>query len=420
MSLLMDALKRAENSKQEAARIQFGNTQTPSIDEFTLEPISGESAKSTANPLPDLATYIDAVDADLANTAQPEPRQPQGNKPSPPPPALEQRDREIVRNSFAAKQAIEPPPSRLSLWLALGTLGIAGIAIGGYVWYQLNSMNQGVQSLPASTAAGLPGTSTTPPIQTPQANSQASAAPPSPSRMTIQDSPAVAETPLFPLRRETYAARPAHPDDEAAPPPIRLTRTQPELDTGLGQGHASLQRGELELARRNFEQVLQRDRNNTDALLALAAIAQRQNRLNDAEILRQRALVANPSDPNVLAAALNTHAASTDPDTTESRLKSLLSVQPESATLNFALGNLYSRQNRWPEAQQVYFNAVAAEADNPDYLFNLAVSLDHLRQSRLAAQHYRLALEASAKRPAAFDPEKIRLRLSELNADPKR
>ena len=87
---------------------------------------------------------------------------------------------------------------------------------------------------------------------------------------------------------------------------------------------------------------------------------------------------------------------------------------PDTSELHFALGNLYARQNRWPEAQQVYFNAVAAEGDNPDYLFNLAVSLDHLRQPRLAGQHYRLALEAAGRRPAAFDRAGVEKRLAEL------
>jgi Tfp pilus assembly protein PilF len=199
--------------------------------------------------------------------------------------------------------------------------------------------------------------------------------------------------------------------------PIRLTRTQPESDADLARGHASLQHGDTELSRREFERALQRDPNNTDALLALAAIAHRQGRMADADSLRQRALVANPSDPATQAAVLNNLSANADPYAAESRLKSLLSSQPESAPLNFALGNLYSRQGRWAEAQQVYFNAVAAEGDNPDYLFNLAVSLDHLRQPRLAAQHYQLALEASTKRPAGFYRDNVQKRLGELQAE---
>ena len=103
-----------------------------------------------------------------------------------------------------------------------------------------------------------------------------------------------------------------------------------------------------------------------------------------------------------------------NPTATESRLKTLLSAQPESAQLNFALGNVYAKQARWNEAQQVYFNAVAGDTSNPDYLFNLAVSLDQLRQPKLAAQHYRMALEAAENRPAAFDRERANKRLNQL------
>jgi tetratricopeptide (TPR) repeat protein len=237
---------------------------------------------------------------------------------------------------------------------------------------------------------------------------------------TVAFAPPPADTPLFAPRRDSRPA-PQTSDDEVQPsPPIKLVRTRPEPDTNLLRGHATLQRGELDQARRDYEQALQRDPNNTDALLALAAIAQRQGRTGDAEALRQRALVANPSDPATQAATLSGAAAEADPQTTESRLKTLLSTQPESAPLNFALGNLYSRQSRWAEAQQAYFNAVAADGDNPDYLFNLAVSLDHLRQPRLAAQHYRLALDAATRRPAAFDRDKLNRRLGELQAEPLR
>jgi uncharacterized protein HemY len=65
----------------------------------------------------------------------------------------------------------------------------------------------------------------------------------------------------------------------------------------------------------------------------------------------------------------------------------------DSAALFFALGNLYARQGRWSEAQQAYFQAYALEPDNADHLFNVAVSLDHLRQKKLAAQYYRMALD---------------------------
>lgn len=423
MSLLMDALKRAETSKQDAARsLVSGEAATAHSEKLSLEPLPTGRPKATINPLPELATHIEAVDADLAFAPRPETPAPRRAAPTPPS-TIEKLDehveREAVRNAFKAKLSNEPPSKR-PLWLALGTLGFAAVAISTYVWYQLNSMgsnhlappislapastqpSQMAQTGPAATVPALP--INPPPVFTPSSASTA-------ANRTMDSAPTL----FAPQRPEYRPSRAPMPAPEAgAGVPIRLTRSRPEVDLNLLRGHANVQRNELELALRDFEQILQRDPNNTDALLALAAIAQHQGRPGDAERLNQQALVANPSDGAVQAAALSGAAAGADPQTTESRLKTLLAAQPESAQLNFALGNLYSRQKRWSEAQQVYFNAVAADADNPDYLFNLAVSLDHLRQNRPAAQHYRLALEAANKRPAAFDREQVARRLNEL------
>ncbi len=38
------------------------------ITTLSLEPLPGETGNTATNPLPDLANYIDAVDADLAST----------------------------------------------------------------------------------------------------------------------------------------------------------------------------------------------------------------------------------------------------------------------------------------------------------------------------------------------------------------
>lgn len=409
----MDALKRAENAKQESARNPPGGTLPTAGDLLSLEPYAPEPARSAPNPLPDLASHLAAVDAELANSTRPDPPR---TVPQPgTPPTRPTETREAVRNAFAAK--LTPAvPSRLPLWLALGTLGIAGIVIGGYVWYQMNAMNHGSLAVNATAPLAQPA-----PSSAPRLVPAVPLAPPSDfapfSRSTVEVADEPPARPLFPRREASSLAMPVPDVEGSGQTPIRLTRTQPEPDLNLTRGYASLQRGDIELSRHEFEQSLRRDPNNTDTLLALAAIAQRQGRTADADDLRQRALVANPSDPATQAAVLNNLSANADPTSAESRLKSLLSSQPQSAPLNFALGNLYSRQGRWSEAQQVYFNAVATEGDNPDYLFNLAVSLDHLRQPRLAAQHYRLAQEAAAKRPAGFEPARLQRRLNELQAE---
>ena len=437
MSLLMDALKRAESSKQGTARQSSGRAQGNADNGLSLEPLAAEPPRVAHSPLPDLASHLESLEVDLADIRQFDPPPPRPTpphppaSPTPPPPvrpekAEPQREREAVRNAFAVKQA-PTQPDRKPLWLTLGTLGIAALGIVAYVAYELNSMSRGSLAVTASSSRPpAPATAATAPASQPPAVQPSSLA-------TGTDIPAVplAPAPIFGTNSGSTAVT---PENEQAPPPprfatartsglpaennatpaIRLSRTAPEADGALLRGHAGLQRGDLEQARRDYELSLRRDPNNTDALLALAAIAHRQGRGADAEQLQQRALVANPDDPAAQAAVLGSAPAIADPNTTESRLKGLLSAQPESAPLNFALGNLYASQRRWLEAQQAYFNAVAADGDNPDYLFNLAVSLDQVRQPRLAGQHYRLALSAAENRPSAFDHAQVRKRLGEL------
>jgi tetratricopeptide (TPR) repeat protein len=57
---------------------------------------------------------------------------------------------------------------------------------------------------------------------------------------------------------------------------------------------------------------------------------------------------------------------------------------------------------RWNDAQQAYFRAYSAEPDNPDILYNLAISLEHLRQNKLAAQYYAQADRRCAESSPAF------------------
>jgi len=71
----------------------------------------------------------------------------------------------------------------------------------------------------------------------------------------------------------------------------------------------------------------------------------------------------------------------------------MLKQQPDSAHLYFALGSLYTTQNRWPEAQSSYFSAWSAENKNADYAYNLAVSLDHLDKKKQALDFYQLSLK---------------------------
>ena len=99
----------------------------------------------------------------------------------------------------------------------------------------------------------------------------------------------------------------------------------------------------------------------------------------------------------------------------ESRVKGLLAVAPEASVLHFTLGNQYAQQRRWPEAQLAYAQAAALDAENPDYAFNLAVSLEHMRQPESALREYRRALVLALQRTASFDVAAAQLRVQRLS-----
>jgi tetratricopeptide (TPR) repeat protein len=95
-------------------------------------------------------------------------------------------------------------------------------------------------------------------------------------------------------------------------------------------------------------------------------------------------------------------------------LKTLLATDPGAHVLNFALGNQLAQQGRWPEAQQHYFKAFAADPENADFAYNLAVSLDHLRQPKLALEYYQRAVALASSRGASFDTAAARARIAQL------
>jgi tetratricopeptide (TPR) repeat protein len=104
-----------------------------------------------------------------------------------------------------------------------------------------------------------------------------------------------------------------------------------------------------------------------------------------------------------------------DPVASESRLKTLIANQPDVSQLHFSLGNQYAQQSRWSEAQSAYFKAYSLDPENADFAFNLAVSLDQLRQKKPALEYYQRALSLTAKRPASFDSAQARTRVQELS-----
>lgn len=431
----MDALKKAEEAKRLASE---GNTpENPAAkQELRLEPVitpatktapppqnqpRSQSTSQPNSPLPDLSMHIDSVDADLAAVSTEAPVKRRSPSTHTPPPARsadtsnrETAERMAVRNAFAAKQ---PTKSRTGLALLLGLGGITILGIGAYFWWQLQAVAVG--SLARSAPPMLPSQQTLQPL-TPAAPIQTPPPATAEIMQTTQDAAPQAAAALPPTRANGDGVRaqraPAAANQNVPESPVRLSRSQPKTNQILERAYDTLQTGQLDRAQVDYEQVLRSDPKNTDALLGLATIAARQGQAEQAQSFYLRALESDPNDATAQAGVLNTRGQA-DPGLSESRLKTALANQPTSPALHFALGNLYARQQRWSEAQQAYFRAYSSEPDNADFIFNLAVSLDHLHQNKLAAQYYQMALNASAannSRAFAFDRNQVKTRVLEL------
>jgi len=154
--------------------------------------------------------------------------------------------------------------------------------------------------------------------------------------------------------------------------------------------------GDYDSATKGYTSVLKELPGNRDALLGLAAISIRSGDIRQAYSNYLEVLRLYPGD-SVAEAALINFKGNGDYLRNESLLKLFLQRETKNSFLYYSLGRLYAVQTRWPEAQQSFFNAYRIETSNPDYAFNLAVSLDHIGQLQSAIDYYAVALDLAGQ-----------------------
>jgi Tfp pilus assembly protein PilF len=381
MSLLLDALKRAEQEKLARQR-QGAGAEAPA-----------ESPASAGLELESVATAAPAAAKDAG--------------------AKRDAEREGAKTVFAAKLAeAQPGPGKNKAVLA-----IAGVAVllllagGGYVWYELSRSS--VLAPPARVATG-PRPVIAAPVQSEAPKTDAvlpaiavlkpeSVPAPAPR---AKPQPKAAEQLVMNLLKDA-AATPA--------PPLKLSRTidAPRVPPDVSQGYDALRRGDLASARRSYESALAADPTNVDALLGLATVFARAGERATATRNYRRALELDPKNASALA-GLAALADFSRPEGLEAQLRADISRNPQSPALHYTLGALLSSQARWTEAQVSFFEAHRLDPGNADIVYNLAVSLDHLGQARLAADFYQRALGAAQQQNAQFDKGRVTRRIAEL------
>lgn len=444
MSLLLEALKKAELAKQHAAAVEESDARDAAVDRAT--PVI------TREKLPDISQPVEILTDDLPSAGQK--TSPAQTEPAARPARIElaiapepepsraapatfpaQQSPDAAKRLFEVKEMDYNP--RRPFYLTLVALGVAGIGYGGYVWWQLqpkstfnpvalhDSQPQAAERiplqapLPPSTAPVAAATvaQTMPPASPLGQAATESSLPshPLPPRRTALAPGARRNPERVSLRRDpaAFGAPVPNPEARAGRESIAITPATMLVDPQLERAYEAMQRNDLATAREIYQSLLQREPNHRDALLGLAAIDVKLGNYDIAEARYLRLLDLDPRDSYAQTGLLALRG-QLDPIASESRIKNLLASQPDSPQLQFALGNQYALQSRWSDAQQAYFRAFAADPENADYAFNLAVSLDHLRQRGPALEYYRRSLALAERRPGSFDRSQAGARVEEL------
>lgn len=476
MSLLIDALKRAERAKngQTEPVIDSRNTveravdnATTSLDWSLTEPsvdpvVSAANLDNRETPARSEPKFSGAVgqvplrEPAVSKSAPPTIPAKSWNTSKPDRPAATQ-EREAAQTLFDAKRPATR--SRAGMFALLGVAALILAGGGFYVWYSLafppSPAFQPVQSRPVRPTSAVEPDAT---LKTPSPNIAAAKQPSISSTSTV----AISEpTPSPSVAYETAKVEPPQPQsvtttkrktprrdavvsaenesssdeivqreiDQARRSPINrrnkparasteinVDRSSPNgFDADIALAYNSLLSGDRAEAKRLYAISVERDPFNTDALLGLATIAGNQGDLTGAERYYRRAIEIDPQNAAAIAGLASIRRTG---GPSESQLKFELARAPDSAPLQFALGNQFANQGRWDEAQQAYFDAFSLDARNADYAYNLAVSLDQLNQTKQAAIYYKKALELAKVHSARFRPADINARLIELGRAP--
>jgi len=475
MSLLLEALKKAEKAKEDAQRRAKGTDADapaqPSVFDPEATVLDDGRHVTTRDELPAASTPLEILPEELlpaAAKAAPMELRLTDDLRAPDPKAAPRREptrgataaqstqnaqnaaagaeRATAQRVFEAK--FKEPNPRLPFFIVMGLLGAIAVGTVAYFWIQLRPapplVNTNPQRAadekpveaaalkpaalpstpgsPPAAATVIPGLPTSVPATTPAvAQSPAAPAPaPAPaSAPAATAAPAVSIKPPAPTTtarptptapRSSAAAR--RPKEER---PVTVSQRGPQIHPLVASGYSAYLVGDLAKARDDYQQVLREEPGNRDALLGLAGVEMRAQRFDLANGYYERVLRLDPRDPHAQAGIVALRGQQLDPVQVESRVKSLLATDHEANVLYFTLGNQYAQQGRWAEAQQAYFKAFAADPENPDFAFNVAVSLDQLDQPRLALEYYQRALKLAQKRAASFDAQAARTRVQQLS-----
>ena len=198
---------------------------------------------------------------------------------------------------------------------------------------------------------------------------------------------------------------------------IQAVRRTPGSGDALEFARANLQQNEWEAAKSELESLLQAQPTNTRALEYLAQVQIEMGNYPAAETSYARILQLAPHNRTAQAGLIRLSQTNDSLDY-EASLLALQTNYPDEAFIPFMLGNHLAGQQRWNEASGAYQLTVELAQSLREipaqYVYNYAVSLEHLNRSGEALAQYRKARDLVMRDSDQFDIALLNSRIERL------
>lgn len=153
--------------------------------------------------------------------------------------------------------------------------------------------------------------------------------------------------------------------------------------------------GDLENAKVQIDDALQRQPDSADALSVHASILQREQQTEAAEAAARKALTIDPGHVNAIGVLVGIYGES-DPEQALEWIEQGLAQQPKDAVLKLLKIRVLSAHNRLDDAEQVFRQLIA---ENPDSLYYPYQFTNFLIQNQRGDEAEKLLLETIDRHP---------------------
>lgn len=435
MSLLMDALRRAESSGEKpqestplTATENPADADKPSLQ---LEPAAEspatqeESSASLTHSEIDRMLELESGEHGTLPTVETSSARSAQDATGPElAPLAEPDDEDNKADNRSATSSPQPAGNRdiftSTTWFLSGLVSVVAIVGGYYLWHtRLSSQNT---LITAGTDLPMPGYTVQQEAPATRDQEKPVVSPIPGIKPVTEVAPPVATVARKNLPPANHGeAEPTVSKKSSTPQSIKIHKTSraDSIQTVLQQAYIDYKGKQYSQADKLYRKVLKRYPHNRDALLGVAAISVMRGDYVTARRNYERILKSNPSDTNARL-GLQSILGSEDPLEQISQLKFLIDKHPRDAQLRFSLANQYVQLGQWTEAQQSYFEAVRLAPEQADYTYNLAISLDQLGLATEALEFYLKAQQLTANNASLLDRQQLKTRIRQLQAAPAR